>query len=257
MDAKTLGIVLVIVALLGSVAGRLVRGRAVSKAQDQFLAGDFEGMIKTLDGVAAKTGLPPFNLHYMRLNGFEAMQDIEGEKTELDVLLRMHCTDAQRRLVLARAMNFYEMQKDREGAEHVLELMESFEDKDLLRDARQTFAIVFKNSFAYIAEMEHQLADAEPDEKARLNYFLSLQYENKGDEARAKEHLDRVMSVFGAVPENPADSSDEADEPEDSGDSESSSDAEPEETEVLSAVELVDEAQATSEEKAESVSDED
>lgn len=246
MDAKTLGIVLVIVALLGSVAGRLVRGRAVSKAQDQFLAGDFEGMIKTLDGVAAKTGLPPFNLHYMRLNGFEAMQDIEGEKAELDVLLRMHCTDAQRRLVLARAMNFYEMQKDREGAEHVLELMESFEDKDLLRDARQTFAIVFKNSFAYIAEMEHQLADAEPDEKARLNYFLSLQYENKGDEARAKEHLDRVMSVFGATP---------TDEPGAGEDAEGV--AEPEETEVLSAAELVDEAQVTSEEKAESVSDED
>lgn len=246
MDAKTLGIVLVIVALLGSVVGRFVRGRAVSKAQDQFLAGDFEGMIKTLDGVAAKTGLPPFNLHYMRLNGFEAMQDIEGEKAELDVLLRMHCTDAQRRLVLARAMNFYEMQKDREGAEHVLELMESFEDKDLLRDARQTFAIVFKNSFAYIAEMEHQLADAEPDEKARLNYFLSLQYENKGDEARAKEHLDRVMSVFGAIP---------ADEPGAGEDAEGV--AEPEETEVLSAAKLVDEAQVTSEEKGESVSDED
>lgn len=251
MDAKTLGIVLVVVALLGSVAGRLVRGRAVSKAQDQFLAGDFEGMIKTLDGVAAKTGLPPFNLHYMRLNGFEAMQDIEGEKTELDVLLRMRCTDAQRRLVLARAMNFYEMQKDREGAEHVLELMESFEDKDLLRDARQTFAIVFKNSFAYIAEMEHQLADAEPDEKARLNYFLSLQYENKGDEVRAKEHLDRVMSVFGVVPENPADSSDEADEPEDSGDSESSSDAGPEATEPSSSVEPVEsfESEAVSNEE--------
>ena len=136
MDVRTLGIVLVIVALLGSVAGRLVRGRAVSKAQDQFMAGDFEGMIKTLDGAAAKTGLPPFNLHYMRLNGFEAMQDVEGEKAELNVLLRMRCTDVQRRLVLARAMNFYEMQKDREGAEHVLELMESFEDKDLLRDAR-------------------------------------------------------------------------------------------------------------------------
>ena len=166
------------------------------------MAGDFEGMIKTLDGAAAKTGLPPFNLHYMRLNGFEAMQDMDGEKAELDVLLRMHCTDAQRRLVLARAMNFYEMQKDREGAEHVLELMESFEDKDLLRDARQTFAIVFKNSFAYIAEMEHQLANVEPDEKARLSYFLSLQYENKGDEVRAKEHLDRVMSVFGVGPDD-------------------------------------------------------
>lgn len=246
MDAKTLGIVLVIVALLGSVAGRLVRGRAVSKAQDQFLAGDFEGMIKTLDGVAAKTGLPPFNLHYMRLNGFEAMQDIEGEKTELDVLLRMHCTDAQRRLVLARAMNFYEMQKDREGAEHVLELMESFEDKDLLRDARQTFAIVFKNSFAYIAEMEHQLADAEPDEKARLNYFLSLQYENKGDEVRAKEHLDRVMSVFGATPADGPGAGEDAERV-----------AEPEETEALSAAGLVDEVQATSEKKGDSVSDED
>lgn len=220
MDVRTLGIVLVVVALLGSVAGRLVRGRAVSKAQDQFMAGDFEGMIKTLDGAAARTGLPPFNLHYMRLNGFEAMQDIDGEKAELNVLLRMRCTDVQRRLVLARAMNFYEMQKDREGAEHVLELMESFEDKDLLRDARQTFAIVFKNSFAYIAEMEHQLADAEPDEKARLNYFLSLQYENKGDEARAKEHLDRVMSAFGTSSEGAAASDEEApmpaDEPADS-----------------------------------------
>ena len=99
--------------------------------------------------------------------------------------------------------------------------MESFEDKDLLRDARQTFAIVFKNSFAYIAEMEHQLADAEPDEKARLNYFLSLQYENKGDEARAKEHLDRVMSVFGAssdgAPASDAEALRLADEEADSG----------------------------------------
>ena len=93
--------------------------------------------------------------------------------------------------------------------------MESFEDKDLLRDARQTFAIVFKNSFAHIAEMEHQLADAEPDEKARLNYFLSLQYENKGDEARAKEHLDRVMSVFGISSEDAAASDEEAPMPAD------------------------------------------
>ena len=48
--------------------------------------------------------------------------------------------------------------------------------------------------------MEHALAGADADERARLNYYLSLQYGNKGDEKRAREYLDRVAKTYGLVP---------------------------------------------------------
>ena len=207
---EIIGIALVVIMVLASVLSPVVRNVIGNKAQNQFMAGDFEGVLKTLDSSLADFSLPKFNQEYMRLNAYEAGQNVEGVRKTLSKMLAMRATPEQRRVLLSRALNFYETQGDEERAEHVLELIDSHvaecqgdaleAAKQLKRDSRQTFAIVFRGSYAYIAEMEHALANADGDERARLNYYLSLQYGNKGDEKRAHEYLDRVAKSYGLVP---------------------------------------------------------
>ena len=214
MDTQTLittaSICAVVFMLLVSVLPGMLRGIIANKAQNQFMAGDFDAVLKTLSGPMASFCLPKYNQEYMRLNAYEAKQDVEGVQRTLDVMLGLRATAQQRRILLSRALNFYETQGDEERATHVLELIDSHvaeckgealdAAKELKRDSRQTFNIAFRGSYAYIAEMEHDLASADADERARLNYYLSLQYGNKGDEKRAREYLDRIAKSYGLVP---------------------------------------------------------
>ena len=214
MDTTTLigtaGICAVVFMLLVSVLPGMLRGVIANKAQNQFMSGDFDGVIKTLSGPVASFCLPKYNQEFMRLNAYEAKQDVEGVQRTLDVMLGLRATPEQRRILLSRALNSYEMQGDEERATHVLDLIDSHVGKcqgdaleaakELKRDSRQTFNIAFRGSYAYIAEMEHALASADADERARLNYYLSLQYGNKGDEKRSREYLDRIAKSYGLVP---------------------------------------------------------
>lgn len=214
MDTQTLittaSICAVVFMLLVSVLPGMLRGVIANKAQNQFMAGDFDAVLKTLSGPMASFCLPKYNQEYMRLNAYEAKQDVEGVQRTLDVMLGLRATAQQRRILLSRALNFYETQGDEERATHVLELIDSHvaeckgealdAAKELKRDSRQTFNIAFRGSYAYIAEMEHALASADADERARLNYYLSLQYGNKGDGKRAREYLDRIAKSYGLVP---------------------------------------------------------
>ena len=210
MDTTTListaGICAVVFMLLVSVLPGMLRGVIANKAQNQFMSGDFDGVIKTLSGPVASFCLPKYNQEFMRLNAYEAKQDVEGVQRTLDAMLGLRATPEQRRILLSRAL----MQGDEERATHVLDLIDSHVGKcqgdaleaakELKRDSRQTFNIAFRGSYAYIAEMEHALAGADADERARLNYYLSLQYGNKGDEKRSREYLDRIAKSYGLVP---------------------------------------------------------
>lgn len=201
MDWRAFGIALVVIVVLWSLAMVVARRQLFARFQRHFMAGDFDGALKVLDGFIAGQAFPEFNLNYMRLNALEAKGDDERERELIEQMLRLKCNDEQRRALLERAFSFYSSQKDRERCERVLELMESLGDKDLVRESRQTFDIVFKGSYAHIAEMEHELADAAPERRATLNYLLSLQYENKGDAKRAEEYLKRSVAGFGVPTE--------------------------------------------------------
>lgn len=204
---QAIGIAAVIIFLAVSAISPIARNVIANKAQNQFMAGDFEGLLKTLSSPMAGIALPKFNQEFMRLNAYEASQNVEGVQQTLDRLLKLPASAEQRRILLSRALNFYEGQNDEDRATHVLELVDALPDqckgeavdlaKELRRDSHQTFDIVFRGSYSHIAEMEHALASAEGDERARLNYYLSLQYANKGDEKRADEYLGRIAKAYG------------------------------------------------------------
>ena len=80
MDIQTLittaGICAVVFMLLVSVLPGMLRGVIANKAQNQFMAGDFDAVLKTLSGPMASFCLPKYNQEYMRLNAYEAKQDV-------------------------------------------------------------------------------------------------------------------------------------------------------------------------------------
>ena len=125
MDTQTLittaSICAVVFMLLVSVLPGMLRGVIANKAQNQFMAGDFDAVLKTLSGPMASFCLPKYNQEYMRLNAYEAKQDVEGVQRTLDVMLGLRATAQQRRILLSRALNFYETQGDEERAREYLD----------------------------------------------------------------------------------------------------------------------------------------
>ena len=192
MDFRALGIALVVVVLVWTAAQAATRGILTSRLERYFQAGEFDHCLKILDSPTARFALPAYNREFMRLSALELIMDAEAEDKAIQGMLRMRCTPQQRLALLARAFDFYAGQDDRERAAHILELIESAGDKELLKDCRQKFGIVFDKKWSHITEMERRLPKASPAEQVRLCYLLALQYENKGDKARSNEDLKRA-----------------------------------------------------------------
>lgn len=63
----------------------------------------------------------------------------------------------------------------------------------LIVEYERAYAIVIEHDTSHISEMESELKGVYVARRTRLNYPLTVQYENRGDRARADKFLHRVI----------------------------------------------------------------
>lgn len=198
MEIRMFGVTLVVIALVATAAHGLARQMLVRRVQNYFSVGDHDAVLKTLGGSLAQFALPAYNRDYMRLSALEGKQDFDAAGELIERMLRTKCTPRQREALLDRAFGFYVAQEDRDRAEHMLELIDSCGNKEMLRDCRQKFGIVFNGKSSYITEMQRRLPHASPRERAQLCYLISLQYSNRGEKDLAERYLRQSLQEGGA-----------------------------------------------------------
>ena len=196
MDWQLVGIVLVVLCFVSLIYTEVQKRVVFSTYERLFGEGDFEGCVRLLERPVVKLVYPRYNQLYMRLNAQMCLDNTQEARRIIEEMLGLKTSDEQRLVLLVRAFNFFVEQEDFDRARELLEELRQKADSEQLAECERTYAIFAEKSSAYVDQMEAELREASGPERTRLLYLLSVQYENRGDDRRAREYLDRVQDAF-------------------------------------------------------------
>lgn len=199
MDMKTVGIVVVVVALAFTIYMEVQKRATFAKLEAYLREGDLENYLKVLDRPLTNVLYPKYNVLFMRLNALLAMDDAEKTAAVIREMGSLKMNDEQRIALAVKAFTFYVEIEDELHAREVLEYLEANGDESMAKANRRTYDIFLKGSHAYINEMESALSDASGVEEALLCQMLAIQYDNKGDKDRSASYRERAERSLDAA----------------------------------------------------------
>ncbi|MFR8956167.1 MAG: hypothetical protein ACLVHL_01085 [Collinsella intestinalis] len=199
MDMKTVGIVVMVVALAFAIYMEVQKRTTFAKLEAYLREGDLENYLKVLDRPLTNVLYPKYNVLFMRLNALLAMDDAEKTAAVIREMGSLKMNDEQRIALAVKAFTFYVEIEDELHAREVLEYLEANGDESMAKANRRTYDIFLKGSHAYINEMESALSDASGVEEALLCQMLAIQYDNKGDKDRSASYRERAERSLDAV----------------------------------------------------------
>lgn len=199
MDMKTVGIVVMVVALAFTIYMEVQKRATFAKLEAYLREGDLENYLKVLDRPLTNVLYPKYNVLFMRLNALLAMDDAEKTAAVIREMGSLKMNDEQRIALAVKAFTFYVEIEDELHAREVLEYLEANGDESMAKANRRTYDIFLRGSHAYINEMESALSDASGVEEALLCQMLAIQYDNKGDKDRSASYRERAERSLDAV----------------------------------------------------------
>lgn len=199
MDMKTVGIVVMVVALAFTIYMEVQKRTTFAKLEAYLREGDLENYLKVLDRPLTNVLYPKYNVLFMRLNALLAMDDAEKTAAVIREMGSLKMNDEQRIALAVKAFTFYVEIEDEPHAREVLEYLEANGDESMAKANRRTYDIFLKGSHAYIDEMESALSSASGVEEALLCQMLAIQYDNKGDKDRSASYRERAERSLDAV----------------------------------------------------------
>lgn len=199
MDMKTVGIVVMVVALAFTIYMEVQKRTTFAKLEAYLREGDLENYLKVLDRPLTNVLYPKYNVLFMRLNALLAMDDAEKTAAVIREMGSLKMNDEQRIALAVKAFTFYVEIEDELHAREVLEYLEANGDESMAKANRRTYDIFLRGSHAYIDEMESALSDATGVEEALLCQMLAIQYDNKGDKDRSASYRERAERSLDAV----------------------------------------------------------
>lgn len=199
MDMKTVGIVVMVVALAFTIYMEVQKRTTFAKLEAYLREGDLENYLKVLDRPLTNVLYPKYNVLFMRLNALLAMDDAGKTAAVIREMGSLKMNDEQRIALAVKAFTFYVEIEDELHAREVLEYLEANGDESMAKANRRTYDIFLRGSHAYIDEMESALSDASGVEEALLCQMLAIQYDNKGDKDRSASYRDRAERSLDAV----------------------------------------------------------
>lgn len=199
MDIKTIGFVVVVVAVAFTIYLEVQKRTTFAKLEAYLREGDLDNYDKVLDRPLTSVLYPKYNVLFMRLNATLAMDDVEASARIIREMGSLKMTEEQALALAAKAFAFYVEAEDEPHAREVLTYLEEHGDRESARTNRRTYDVFLKGSYAYIDEMERALPEVAGMEEALLCQMLSVQYENKGDEGRAASYRERAERTLAAA----------------------------------------------------------
>lgn len=199
MDMKTVGIVVMVVALAFTIYMEVQKRTTFAKLEAYLREGDLENYLKVLDRPLTNVLYPKYNVLFMRLNALLAMDDAEKTAAVIREMGSLKMNDEQRIALAVKAFTFYVEIEDELHAREVLDYLEANGDESMAKANRRTYDIFLKGSHAYIDEMESALSDASGVEEALLCQMLAIQYDNKGDKDRSASYRERAERSLDAA----------------------------------------------------------
>ena len=213
-DSRTLWTAVVIICIAVSVFFSVKKRTTFKRLQQLMAAKQWDEFDRLLDGKLTSMLYPRYNRDYLRLNSYLLREDHERASEMFDLLLGLNLPKMQRVDLVIKAFNYYVGQEDRKKSKELLHEIKGFEggqaeavahecqlmyDTMILKrhnDIPELKSPAYANSATppWVQHaVERMLEDVgdDPVKRCRLEYLLALQYQNKGDEAKFQEFLEK------------------------------------------------------------------
>lgn len=204
MNNNTL-IMLGLIAIMAicSIGMSLKKRLLFRRLQGLLTAGDFDAFFELIDKPLTRILYPEYNLSYFKLNAYLLKDDTKAATEMLEDLLNRKLGKKQRRDLVVKAFNIYLGQENRKRTQALLEEIESWDDetmRGIQHECRRTYDIVILGKSNYIDEMEREVPETQGMMRGRLEYFLALQYENRGEKDKRDEWMERASKDSFQMP---------------------------------------------------------
>lgn len=150
---------------------------------------------RLLDGKLTSMLYPRYNRDYLRLNSHSLREDHEHADEMFDLLLGLNLPKMQRVDLVIKAFNYYVGQRTAKVQEllHEIKGFEGGQAEAVAHECQLMYDTMILKRHNDIPELERMLEDVgdDPVKRCRLEYLLALQYQNKGDEAKFQEFLEK------------------------------------------------------------------
>jgi len=146
---------------------------------------NYDAFFSLLDTRFMKFAYPLYNQRYMKLNAYLLMENHEETQNLLDTMLSMRTTKKQRTDLVGKAFHYYVRQNDQMHAKQMLEEIKTWNNAAMTRESQIIYDVFLLKQDQYIEEMEQRLATAKGIKKGFLEFVLSRQYENRGDQNKS------------------------------------------------------------------------
>lgn len=196
MDMKTIGMISLIVSGAALIFVEVKKRTTFARLEHNLGERDFDACLALLDQPITKALYSEYNRLYMSLNAYLALGDNENSTRVIERMLPLRMNKKQELALAIRASSFYVEVEDKKAAHDMLKRIEVSGSEALAKGSRETYDIFLCGSSACVDEMEGALKGARQAEELRLCQLLAIQYENREDEVRAKEHQARAEKVL-------------------------------------------------------------
>ena len=183
-DSRTLWTAVVIICIAVSVFFSVKKRTTFKRLQQLMAAKQWDEFDRLLDGKLTSMLYPRYNRDYLRASEM------------FYLLLGLNLPKMQRVDLVIKAFNYYVGQEDRKKSKELLHEIKGFEGgqaEAVAHECQLMYDTMILKRHNDIPELERMLEDVgdDPVKRCRLEYLLALQYQNKGDEAKFQEFLEK------------------------------------------------------------------
>lgn len=195
-DSRTLWTTVVIICIAVSVFFSVKKRTTFKRLQQLMAAKQWDEFDRLLDAKLTSMLYPRYNRDYLRLNSYLLREDHKRADEMFDLLLGLNLPKMQRVDLVIKAFNYYVGQEDRKKSKELLHEIKGFEGgqaEAVAHECQLMYDTMILKRHNDIPELERMLKEAGDDKvkSCRLEYLLALQYQNKGDEAKYAEYLEK------------------------------------------------------------------
>ena len=158
--------------------------------------GRYDELVAYTDTTLVRLYYRNYELTNLKLKAYLLKGDEENARKTLDDLLSQKLPEEQRADLVVRAFNAYLGWGDAEHAHELLDEIESWKDAKYdwkKKKCQRLYDIIILGKSDHIDQMKYELRAAQGADRAWLEYYIALQYQNRGDNKNYRKYRDLAM----------------------------------------------------------------
>ena len=186
-------IILTLVVIFGPVAIKNIYSK---KLTTLLMNRDFDGFDALVDKKIVTWSINPFNIDYMKLNKALMKNDPKEIDEAFKVFDSRKLNDKQKEAVYYNGFYYYMAQENKPlTTKYVKELLKMEKlPEEAKEDIRVSYDININGSYNLLDDTLKKLKDEkDPQLITKYELMIAKMYANKGDDAKAKEYMDRFI----------------------------------------------------------------